>query len=498
MNRTAQPGAALVQAPATPIAVDILLLLALAIVMFAGWLLLARPVAITVDGMPDEVRTRRGTVGALLDDLDLHLHAADRVTPARETPIRRNLEVNVERARVVRLLADGEDVTSATWASTPREAFAEAGFSVDAYDRAQVNAAEVSLETPLPQQVRQLAPVTYDRGYAWKRLESDTLQIRLRRAVPITVDEGKGLPYTVRTTAPTIGEALRQAEITLYLGDRVEPSLGSSVTAGLRVVIGRSTPIALQADGARHKTRVQARTVADALTDLGVVAAGLDRVEPPLDTLLYPNIEIKVTRVRENIEIEEQIEPYETIFQGNLSLPIDVQEVTDAGAEGITRQRYRVRYENGEMVSRQLEDDWLAQAPRTRIVSYGQKIEPQTAVVDGQTITYWRRIRMLATSYSAASAGGNRTRTGDLLRPGIVAVDPSLIPLGSKVLVPGYGYGDALDTGGGIRARRIDLAYDDASFVSVLRWTDVYLLWPPPAASEITWVVPNYPRQPGS
>ena len=47
------------------------------------------------------------------------------------------------------------------------------------------------------------------------------------------------------------------------------------------------------------------------------------------------------------------------------------------------------------------------------------------------------------------------------MRSGIVAVDPALIPLRNQVYVPGYGIGDALDTGGGIRSRRIDLAYED-------------------------------------
>ncbi len=62
--------------------------------------------------------------------------------------------------------------------------------------------------------------------------------------------------------------------------------------------------------------------------------------------------------------------------------------------------------------------------------------------------------------------------------------------------MPGYGTGDALDTGGGIISRRIDLAYDDANYVSWRRWVDVYLLWPPPAFGDITWVVPNYPPVP--
>jgi 3D (Asp-Asp-Asp) domain-containing protein len=114
---------------------------------------------------------------------------------------------------------------------------------------------------------------------------------------------------------------------------------------------------------------------------------------------------------------------------------------------------------------------------------------------DGTVITYWRKIKMLATSYSTDSAGGNRTRTGDLVRKGVVAVDPRLIPLRSQVYVPGYGVGDALDTGGGIISRRIDLAYEPDDFTWVRRWVDVYLLWPPPN-DGITWVVPNYPPVP--
>jgi 3D (Asp-Asp-Asp) domain-containing protein len=311
------------------------------------------------------------------------------------------------------------------------------------------------------------------------------------------VDEG-GLPYTVRTTAQTVGEALREAEITLCLGDRVEPSLGSAVTTGLRVLIERSTPLSIYADGRQHRTRTRADTVADALSAMGVVLAGLDRVEPTLDTALYPGINIAVTRVHEEIEVEEQIEPFETVFEPDANLPIDTQQVVNAGAEGITRQRSRVIYENGEEVSRVLEDEWLAQAPDMRRIAYGQQITPQTAVVDGVPITYWRKVRMLATSYNAESAGGNITRTGDALRDAVVAVDPRIIPLRSQVFVPGYGQADALDTGGGIISRRIDLAYVNRPWQSWSRWVDVYLLWPPPPAGNITWVIPNFPRVPGS
>ena len=82
------------------------------------------------------------------------------------------------------------------------------------------------------------------------------------------------------------------------------------------------------------------------------------------------------------------------------------------------------------------------------------------------------------------------------MRKGIVAVDPRIIALRSQVYIPGYGIGDALDTGSAILARRIDLGYDDDNLELWNRWIDVYLLWPPPPAHQITWVIPNYPRVP--
>jgi len=262
--------------------------------------------------------------------------------------------------------------------------------------------------------------------------------------------------------------------VILYLGDRVQPSLGSAVTANLDVYIQRSVPVSLLVDGRQVKTRTQGETVADALSDLGVVLTGMDRVEPPLETKLYNNLKIAVTRVSEDVVVEEQIAPFETVFVPDPNLPIDTQQVLATGAEGITRTRYRIRYENGEPVSRVLEDTWLAQEPADRRIAYGQKIEPRTETMsDGTVITYWRKIRMLATSYTAQSAGGNRTRTGDVVRQGVVAVDPRLIPLRSQVYVPGYGVGDALDTGGGIISRRIDLAYESSSFVSWRRWMSI-------------------------
>jgi uncharacterized protein YabE (DUF348 family) len=462
-------------------------------------------VYVTVDGVTETVRTHRHTTGALLLDLGLDIKPQDRVTPGPGARILSNMQLGIERARPLRVIADGREVQTAAQGrlgQSVREALAEAGILVDLYDRVSVGGVLLALDESLPLAETEIAPTTYDRGYAWESYTVEPLEMRVQRAIPIEVDDG-GLPFIIRTTAETVGEALRQAEITLYLGDRVQPSLGSQVSSGLRVMIRRSIPIHLQADGHMLRTRTQGRTVADALTEMKIGLSGSDVVTPSLATELYDNVQIAILRVRNEIDIEEEIIPFETIFQPDANIAIDTQQVVAPGAPGINRQRYHVRIENDQEAERKLQDSWVAQEAAQRVIAYGQRIEPQTYTApDGTTFTYWRKMRMYATSYSAATAGVSpsapnygRTRTGDIMRSGIVAVDPRVVSLRSQVYVAGYGVGDALDTGSGVLGRHIDLGYDDDKLVHWARWVDVYVLWPPPPSQQITWVLPNYPRE---
>jgi len=71
-----------------------------------------------------------------------------------------------------------------------------------------------------------------------------------------------------------------------------------------------------------------------------------------------------------------------------------------------------------------------------------------------------RQVRVTATAYSPGcriQRTGWRTATGRNARLPGVAVDPKVIPLGSRVYIPGYGWRLADDTGGAIKGRRIDL-----------------------------------------
>jgi len=472
----------------------------LALALWLLWQLTALPITVSVDGVTENITTHRRSLAPLLSDLGLELQEADHISHPLSAPLRRHLVVTVERSEPSRVFADGRELRIHSWAETPRELLLEGDTSIGEYDRVLVNGTPVELDASLPRRTNGRIAPTYSRGYGWQHILREPLQVQVYRAIPVTVNDGN-IPFVIHTTAQSVGEALREAQITLYLGDKVQPSLGSPVSTGLRIFIQRSTPVSLRADGQLLKTRTQGKTVGEVLAETGVGLSGLDVVSPALDAELYDNLEISVTRISEEVKIEEEIVGFNSVFRGDPTLPIDTQQITHPGAEGVTRHRYRILYEDGQEVERTLEDSWVAQEPAERVLAFGQKIEPRTFTTpDGRQITYWRKIRMRATSYSASTAGVpttasyyGRTRTGDRMRFGIVAVDPAIIPLRSQVYVPDYGVGDALDTGSGVRAKHIDLGYDDDNLVRWSRWVDVYLLWPPPAASRITWVLPNYP-----
>jgi 3D (Asp-Asp-Asp) domain-containing protein len=97
---------------------------------------------------------------------------------------------------------------------------------------------------------------------------------------------------------------------------------------------------------------------------------------------------------------------------------------------------------------------------------------PADGVAGNQTFSYLQRsgsmssrysrsLIMHASAYSSQDPGNsNVTANGNLLRKGLVAVDPDVIPLGTRLYIQGYGYAVADDTGGAIKGNRLDLAFD--------------------------------------
>lgn len=439
----------------------------------AGYRTTRTPVTLVIDGESRRLRTHQDTVDALLTDLGIQLHSKDAITPPPGSSIQPGMLVRVDRARPVQVTVDGQSTTVQTHATSVNEVLKDSRVTLDPHDELRV---EGDLRT---------APA-----------DADPARIVIRRALPITVHEGDKAT-TFHTTAPTVGEALRQAGLTFYLADRVQPDMSTRISAGMSIHVERSTPVTVRADGRTVRTRTHRDRVGAVLADLGIVLTGEDYTQPPLDAPLGGNATVDVVRVSERFLMEQEPIPFESEWRPDPELEIDHQRLLQEGAPGVRERRIRIRYENGHEISRTLENVYVAVPPTTKVQGYGTNIVVRTLDTPSGPVEYWREIHMLATSYSASTAGVSassdwygRTATGMRMREGIVAVDPRVIDLGTEVYVPGYGLGLAGDTGGAIKGKRIDLGFDDSSLELWYRWVDVYVLTPVPPASQIDYTLP--------
>jgi 3D (Asp-Asp-Asp) domain-containing protein len=100
----------------------------------------------------------------------------------------------------------------------------------------------------------------------------------------------------------------------------------------------------------------------------------------------------------------------------------------------------------------------------------GEKLHPGDQVVLPVQTTVPRETReasrgeehclvMEATAYCM----GMTTKSGEAVAPGLAAVDPSVIPMGSNLYVEGYGFVKAADSGGAIKGNKIDLFMESES-----------------------------------
>lgn len=465
--------------------------------------LLTRRVRLVVNGTGQVIRTPRTTVTGVLKEAGLVMHPEDVLHPAPATEVTSGQTITLEQARWATVYVDGQVHHLHTQASSAWELLKDMGIILRPQDRLLVNGQRVSAPkmsggSLLATDSRQ---VTSRCSRCVGFIPPAPLHVTIVRAVPLYVKDG-GKDRRILTAAATVGETLYEAGIFVHKGDHVQPPLDSPPSAGMRVLIQRAIPLTIQVDGSMIHTRTQGHTVADVLAQEHVSLWDQDYVVPAESTLLSANMAIRVIRVREETIVEQEIIPFETAWTPDAELELDQRRVERAGQPGIVAHRFRIHYEDGQAITRTLEEEWRAQEPQSRLVAYGTRlVSRQVGTPDGIR-SYWRKVRVLVTSYSAATSGKSPdhpryaiTRLGWQMRRGIIAVDPRVINFGTRIYVPGYGEGVAGDTGGRIRGRHIDLGYEEGDLQLWYRWVDIYLLDPPPPRHQIHWVLPDWPRE---
>jgi uncharacterized protein YabE (DUF348 family) len=438
--------------------------------------------------------TRQQTVGAALTEAGIQWNPEDIVRPSPDAPLPADGKISIRLATSIVLTADGNTMKRRTQSATVRQVLAENKIELKPQDQVFLDGRLVNADASLaPLHGRSAEPALLAPG-------SGSAHIAVTRALPITVNDN-GIISTLYTTENTFGTALSRAGVEIFLGDSVSPDLTTPVTTGASVFIRRSRPATIQVDGRTIETRTRAENVDALLTQEGIKLEGKDYVVPAPNTPVIDYLAVNVTRVREEFITETEQLAFQTKWLPNSELELDQRIVAQTGAKGIKNRLFKSVFENGKLISTGLEREWIDHPPQDHIINYGTKIVLHDLTLpDGSVVQYWRKIRMLATAYSAATSGKDkshpqygRTRLGLQAGKGIVAVDPRVVNLGSNVYVPGYGVALAGDTGGGIKGKRIDLGYPEDAMEGWYRWVDVYLLAPVPPKTQLNVVLPDYP-----
>ena len=206
--------------------------------------------------------------------------------------------------------------------------------------------------------------------------KGDQIVVRHARQLQVEVD---GEPETVWTTALTVGEAvealgLRDGEV------RLSASRSSSLGRGTLHVSTQKT-IHLVVDRQVIDGVSTAKTVRDALRDIGLVLNEGDQLSVPLDAAAVDGLAVLVTRGQNGGEVVTEALPFETQEIEDDDLIKGTRIITQAGRAGVRTTTYDLEVVGGVVVGRTVVTSIITTAPVTQIVKVGTSQLPTNAKV---------------------------------------------------------------------------------------------------------------------
>ena len=333
----------------------------------------------------------------------------------------------------VSITANGETTELYTHAATVEKLLAEQNIDITKYDKVTP-----SLSTKI------------DSGMSIKWEQA--------KEVVISVD---GNQSKVWTTESVVKNILEEANIEVTERDLVSQSLDTEVGADNKIDIQKAFQLTLVDGLEERQVWSTSTTVANFLKQQGIQLSESDRVDKNLEDVITPDDKIAVVRVEKVTDVVEESIDFAVEKQNDSSLLKGTEKVVTEGKKGKVARTYTVMKENGEVVSKSVASEDVIEKPTTKVVAVGTKVVTASVSRSNEPAS-GKEFYVEATAYtpycagcSGISAAGINLRSNPNLK--LVAVDPSVIPLGSKVWVEGYGYAVAGDTGGAIKGNKIDI-----------------------------------------
>ncbi len=290
--------------------------------------------------------------------------------------------------------------------------------------------------------------------------------ISTSKEIKLTVDFNT---TNITTYANTVEQVLYQENITLDKDAYISPSLDTELKPGMKIEIKSPRDYKLIADGKEIEIKSVHTNTKEILEDIDFVLGEKDYTFPSLESNVRLHGDIKVIRVKELIEDREDIIPFKEETSDSDQVDKGTTKVVQEGVNGVKKSKVKKVYENDELVVEQVLSSEVIKEPVTKITHNGTRVKPTLNTGSGN-VEIKKTITMNASAYdnSPQSQGKwvGKTATGIKPRVGVVAVDPRVIPLGSKLYIESldgskdYGHAVAGDTGGAIKGNRIDLFFN--------------------------------------
>lgn len=276
----------------------------------------------------------------------------------------------------------------------------------------------------------------------------------------------------------TVADFLKIHHVHVAKRDRVSPALDSPVSNHETVEIVSPKTITVDYEGNVKHAWTFAHTVGQFLKGERISLKPSDRVNVSTKSELSNGEAIEIHSVISKTTTATQEIPFQTIRRSTADLLAGHQRNVTHGVKGLLKIQTTRVYRDGHKIAQHVTKK-VVRNPVDAVVEIGTaQPAPEHVLATRGSVPDPGLIKESLTVLATAYVAGGTTATGLPAEPGVIAVDPSVIPLGSRLYIPGIGTVIAADTGGAIQGDHIDICMssDTAARDWGARTITVYLL----------------------
>ena len=287
------------------------------------------------------------------------------------------------------------------------------------------------------------------------------LDVTILDANKITISNG-GKSQLVHLAKGTVADALKKAGITLADDEISVPAPDSEITKDMEISIYKTKTVSVTADGKTKDVKLALAKVYDALNFAGYEVDDDDILSTSHNEDVENINAVTIKRVTYKTESSKEKIAYDTVKKNSDDVELGETKVKTEGKDGEKIVTREVKYIDGEKTSDKVVAEKTIKKPVDKVVLVGTNGAATSGGAgtftdsNGATVAYSQVLTGSGTAYTAPTGAG--TATGVRAYHGGVAVNPNIIPYGSKLYIVStdgsfvYGYATAVDTGGALMA----------------------------------------------